>query len=139
MSIFAPASPAVLTVENPCGKTCGECGKLKFINSYFGSLDSLSGGSKGASAVFITFIFMGNRTHYVTVLWMLFPAETRRKSWIAVIKCCQRPASKGVMPKFFVQLTQKCFWYRMSPAGDTVVITIYTGGTPCKGQLKSAG
>ena len=44
-SIFPP----FFRVENPCGKTCGECGKLKVINRYFASLPFHS---QGGSLIF---------------------------------------------------------------------------------------
>ena len=76
-SIFNPVFP----VKNPCGKTCGECGKPKVINRYFGFLPFYS--------LFLFPIFCGIFppsgiviiSDYVTGFTATLSVRLSRKSW----------------------------------------------------------
>ena len=76
-SIFPP----FFLVENPCGKTCGECGKLKVINRYFASLPFHGPGRLPNFWADFPVMFPAGFSIYVTGITATLSVRLSRKSW----------------------------------------------------------
>ena len=68
-------------VENPCGKTCGQCGKLKVINRYFGFLPFIGSGPLPNFSPHFSVMFPAVISFYVTGITATVFAQVSRKSW----------------------------------------------------------
>ena len=73
--------PPFFHVENPCGKTCGECGKLKVINRYFASLPFHSQGWLPNFWADFPVMFPAGFSIYVTGITATLSVRLSRKSW----------------------------------------------------------
>lgn len=76
LPIFIP----IFHVENSCGKTCGQCGKLKVINRYSGFLHFHSpGATSHFLTLFVTTSYHHNRMlrhrHYGNIICLTFPKK----------------------------------------------------------------
>ena len=129
--------PQVLViVENPCGQTCGQCGKLRVINRYFPFLKSLP---IHAFRCITHCIISENRfpNHpWFPVFQNYVPGEKRRKSWIGAKKCRQKMLLSFLSKKIFVENPQKSFLYHLPSPGNTLSVDLFknTGGTPCRAK-----
>jgi hypothetical protein len=68
----------LITVENPCGKSCGECGKVKVFNRYFASLDLVLPMWKTLYTGLHNLVQVWFPSCYVTAARKFFPAENVR-------------------------------------------------------------
>ena len=78
---YHPIFPLFFHVENLCGETCGECGKLKVINRYFAFLSFHR--SVGLSNFFRVFrvMFPAVISCYVIGITATVFGQVSRKSW----------------------------------------------------------
>ena len=78
---YHPIFTLIFHVENPCGKTCGECGKLKVINRYFASLPFHSQGWLPNFWADFPVMFPAGFSIYVTGITATLSVRLSRKSW----------------------------------------------------------
>ena len=102
-------------VENPCGKVCGECGKLMVFNRYFVSLHRRSRCITGR----IMRGFHRLHRHYVIAERKGIPGELWRKSWACCESGCKKRGTIGWFQKIFGKNAQILLRYELGTAGDT--------------------
>ena len=68
-------------VENPCGKTCGQCGKLMVINRYFDSLHFHTPGPLPNFSRYFLIMFPAVISFYVTGITATVFDQLYQKSW----------------------------------------------------------
>ena len=106
-------------VDNTCGKTCGECGKLRVINRYFASLRFPPSLWKTGIPVCIILRRDAERLCHAALGRKVFPEERKRKSLQIVKNRCQILLPALAPPDFFVKNRQKIFWYHLTAPGNT--------------------
>ena len=89
-------------VDNPCGQSCGQCGKLRLINRYSGHSSFVHNSETAAYFhAYFLFLFLLQR---ITSPFYVYPFSTKkaRKSWIPVKICCQKLCGNPFPKEIFV-------------------------------------
>ena len=89
-------------VDNPCGQSCGQCGKLRVINRYSGCLQLMHTRPSCCIFLCIFFVLSFHQPRYVTILCHLFCVKKKDKSWKWQKLCCQKPSQIILVRKIFV-------------------------------------
>ena len=89
-------------VDNPCGQSCGQCGKLGLINRYSGH--SFFVHNSETAAYFHAYFPFLSFLQPITSPFYVHPISTKkqRKSWIPVKICCQKLAADAFPKEIFV-------------------------------------
>lgn len=89
-------------VDNPCGQSCGQCGKLRVINRYSGCLQLMHTRPSYCIFLCIFFVLSFQQPRYVTILCHPFCVKKGDKSWKWQKWCCQKQSPANFSRKIFV-------------------------------------
>ena len=112
-------------VENPCGKTCGQCGKLRVFNSYSVSFPRGANLWKSPDTGLHNSAVTVFPACYVTARFPSGQGIFRRKSLDVVKKCCQKPSPPGPGQNIFVENRQNKWLYHPPLPGNTFPIRFF--------------
>ena len=126
-----PISTTPPAVENPCGKICGECGKVFVFNRYSGLLEF--GGAVWKTLCIAVRHFVGfPPACYVTGFRKILPVIKTEKCSECGAICLTKTSGPLSGEQNFVKIRQNNFRYLLPVPGNTVFIRKMQGGSPCR-------
>ncbi len=118
--------------REPCGKTCGECGKLRVINKIFGEMALRAKSDFRLEKCKI----IGGNALWLRVMLPRISADYFGKNRQKVGKMYNSPPLPPGIPlgatENFVEIAQNAQLYDFLPAWDTDFILSRSGGTLCR-------